>query len=276
MKKISLLLLFFAVLLTGCRTTRRVPSSLDGANPERARFEYVVRSAFTYDALQAKSRYTFGSTSLSGKYCLESGQRLCMQVNAPMLGFEIARAEISQQVLIVDKYDKAYCIQPLADLYQLPELSGHEIEVLECLMLGRIYLPGYGLAVTRHFDLLQWRTTAATSAALGYSTGTFTRDGYTLSYSIDSTGRLIRTVLTVGSRVISCDYSDYQEVEKGKVVPMRTTFTLADGASRSLQFSLSLSNPQFGESTWRDFEANSTYRQITLDELLTIVKALMK
>lgn len=266
-----------ALLLTGCRSHKYSVKDLTGPNPEQARFESVVQNGFDYEALQSKVKYSMGSTSLNGKMCLESGKRLCLQVNAPLLGFEIARVEATQeQVLLVDKYDKVYCVLKLSDLYQLDEISGHELEALECLMLGRIYIPGKGQAKSRDFKSLTWTTVLLADGAQGQSEGRYQGKDYSLCYAIDAKGQLVSTRLTVGQKSALWEYSNYQEIEKNKFVPTRENITATDAEKESFAAGLTLNNPELGESSWRDFEASDSYRQVSAQELLEIVKKMAK
>lgn len=271
------LLACLAMMLTGCRSHKYSVKDLTGPNPEQARFESVVQNSFEYEALQSKVKYSMGGNSLNGKMCLESGQRLCLQVNAPLIGFEIARIEATQeQVLLVDKYDKVYTILNLSDLYKLEEISGHELEALECLMLGRIYIPGKGEAKSRDFKSLTWTTPMLADGTQGQSEGLYQGNGYTLCYSIDAKGQLVSTRLTVGDKSALWEYSDYQEVQKNKFVPTRETITATNADQQSLSAGISLGAPGLGESTWRDFEASESYRQLTPQEMLDVVKKLAK
>lgn len=266
-----------AFLLTSCHSSRRLAASLDGPNPEQARYESVVRNQFSYDALQSKSRYSLGSMSLGGRLCLESGKRLCLLANAPLLGFEIARIEASQEsVLIVDKYDKMYSMEHPADLYHLDELSGHELEVLECLFLGRIYIPGHGPATSRDYKLLNWTTPKTADGKNGNSVGVYTASNYSLRYDIDASGRLVSTMFLLGQRSILLEYAGYSQVGKAQWVPTVETITATDGAGQQLKATITLSGPEVGESTWRDFEPSSSYRQVPLSELVNTVKSMMK
>lgn len=274
---ILLLSLLVVALMTSCSHKTFSPAALNGPNPEQARFENVVRNQYKYEALQSKSKYSLGSASLSGRLCLESGHRLCLQVNAPLLGFEVARVEASQDsIVIVDKYDKKYSVAKLSDLMERYELAGYEMEVLECVMLGRIFIPGKGVATTRDYKLLQWSSERLANGSTGNTQGVYNGKNYTLTYTIDMAGRLVSTLLVIGQRSIRWEYSDYEEVEKGKLVPTRETITAIDADNTTLQLGLGLNNPQLGESTWRDFQPTSSYQRVTMKELVETVKSLAK
>ena len=265
------------LVLSSCHTPKVVTGTLTGANPEKARFESVVRNNYKYDALQSKVKYSLGKTSLNGKMCLESGHRLCMQVNAPLIGFEVARVEATQDsVLLVDKYDKMYSILDLAKLYDIKDINGHEMEALECIMLGRIYIPGKGLATSKDYNKLSWTTPMLADGKQGYSEGLYKGKGYSLLYAIDENGRLVSTLLAVGAKTARWEYSDYQEVEDGQWVPTQENITVTNADSKEISAGLKLTNPSLGESTWRDFEPSDSYRKVAIKEIGDRIKSLTK
>lgn len=274
---LALLALVTIALMSSCRSHKISVTDLNGPTPEQARFESVVQNTYKYDALMSKVKMSLGKSSLNGKLCLESGKRLCLQVNAPLIGFEIARVEASQEsVLIVDKYDKMYSVLNLSELYQLDELSGHEMEALECIMLGRIYIPGRGVATAKDYQQLQWTTPMLPDGTKGDSEGLYAGKDYSLIYSINSSGQLVSTQLLIGGKSARWDYSHYVEVEKGKWVPTLENITAVNDGNESLNAALEMTNPQFDESNWRDFEANASYRQVSIDKLVETVKQLAK
>ena len=273
----SLLALAFVFLLTSCHTSRKVVGSQTGGKSAQACFESVVAGTFKYEALQSKVKYSLGSSSLSGKLCLESGQRLCLQVNAPIVGFEVARVEASQDsVLLVDKYDKLYTVLHLADLYQIAEISGGEMEALECIMLGRIYIPGKGQATNRDFKSLIWSTPTQSDGTPGNVEGRYQGKDFTLCYTIDGSGLLVSTQLIVGGKSALWEYASYTDAGKGRMIPTRETITATNADQQSIQATLVLNNPELGESSWRDFEPTASYRQVNLDELTGTIKQLVK
>ena len=270
-------LLAFSLVFTSCHTTKVVTGTLTGAHPEKARFESVVQNNYQYDALQSKVKYSLGKTSLNGKMCLESGDRLCMQVNAPIIGFEVARVEASQEsVLLVDKYDKMYTILELANLYDIKDINGHEMEALECIMLGRIYIPGRGQATSKDYSKLTWTTPSLADGKQGYSEGLYKGKDYSILYAIDENGRLVSTLLAVGGKTARWEYSDYQEVEQGQWVPTQEFITITNADNKEISAGLKLTNPSFGESTWRDFEANDSYNKVSIKDIGNRIKSLTK
>ena len=275
--KTGLAALAALLLMTACRSAK-IASNLDGPHPEQARFEHVVKyQQYGYEAMQSKSKYHMGSSSLGGRLCLESGKRLCLLVNAPLLGFEIARVEASQDsIVVVDKYDKQYSVVDPSTLYNLPELQGHELEAIECIVMGRIYIPGQGPATARDYKYLDWATPTRADGTLGNTVGVYQGSGYTLRYDIDAQGRLACTTLTMDHRTVKCEYTGYQEVEKGKWMPTSDDVTVIGASGKQVRVGLSLTSPELGESTWRDFEPSSSYKRVEIDEMVKTAKTLIK
>lgn len=277
--KHSLWMMAMAIMmvLTSCHTTKKVTGSLTGPNPEKARFEAVVKSNYKYDALQSKVKLSMGKAGLNGKMCLESGKRFALSANAPLLGFEIGRIEATpDSVVLVDKYDKLYCVVSLAEVTKIKALAGHEMEALECLMLGRIFIPGVGVATAKDYSRLAWNTPLLADGSQGNSQATFDGGDYRLVYSIDSNGQLVSTSLWMpDGKNATWKYSGYQEVEKQKVVSCNEEIHATDDKGKTLSAGLTISNPSFGESSWKAFEPTSSYRKVTLKELGEVLKKLM-
>ncbi len=270
-------LLVIVTLLSACDTQKKLIGSLNGPNPERARFETVIANNFKYDALQSKAKFSMGGSSLSGKFCLESGRRLCIQVNAPLLGFEVARIEATaDSAVLVDKFDKIYTVVPLGELTQMEALAGHEMEALECLMLGRIFIPGKGQATSKDYALLTWSTPKNAAGENPLTTGVYKGKNYELAYTINSLGQLMNTSLTMsdGKKAV-WQYATYQVVDK-KNLPVAEIIKATNTDKKAIEAGISFTNPTLGESTWRDFEPNASFRRVTLQELGEVLKNITK
>lgn len=265
-----------AVVLSSCRSTRNVTGSLNGPNPEKARFETAVQNVYKYEALQSKVKLSMGKTSLNGKMCLESGKRFSLLANAPLLGFEIGRIEATpDSVVLVDKYDKLYCVVSLVELTSINALAGQEMAALECLLLGRIFIPGKGQATAKDYSRLSWHTPSLPDGSLGNSIGTFDGRDYRLAYDIDAQGQLVKTSLMLpDGKTATWTYDAFLEVEKQKKVATTEGISATNG-KKALNAGLSMNNPSFGESSWKSFEPTASYRKVTLEELVAVLKKLM-
>lgn len=274
LKYLSLVVMVIA-LMTSCKSTKNFTKDLNGPNPERARFETVVANQYKYEALQSKVKLSMGKSSLNGRMCLESGKRFCLLANAPLLGFEVARIEATRDsVVLVDKFDKVYSVITLSQLTMMDALEGHEMEALECLMLGRIFIPGKGFASSKDYDQLSWTTPTNSNGEKPLTTGLYKGKNYELAYTINALGQLMQTALTTadGKKAI-WQYATYEEVDK-KNIATSQSIVARNTDKKEIKAGISMSNPTLGESTWRDFEPNASYRRVTKEELMEILKKL--
>lgn len=274
LKYLSLVVMVIA-LMTSCKSTKNFTKDLNGPNPERARFETVVANQYKYEALQSKVKLSMGKSSLNGRMCLESGKRFCLLANAPLLGFEVARIEATRDsVVLVDKFDKVYSVITLSQLTMMDALEGHEMEALECLMLGRIFIPGKGFASSKDYDQLSWTTPTNSNGEKPLTTGLYKGKNYELAYTINALGQLMQTALTTadGKKAI-WQYATYEEIDKKNIATSQSVVA-RNTEKKEIKAGISMSNPTLGESTWRDFEPNASYRRVTKEELMEILKKL--
>jgi len=59
-------------------------------------------------------------------------------------------------------------------------------------------------------------------------------------------------------------------------VPTQEFITATNSDKKEISAGLRLTNPSFGESTWRDFAPTDSYRKVTIKELGSRIKSLAK
>lgn len=229
---------------------------------EQSLFANVINNNFEFDAVQSKVKLGMGKVSLNGKFCLESGKMFGVIINAPLIGFELGRVEASdKQILLIDKFDKVYCNITLADMNMPQALVGHETEAFECLIMGRIYLPGKGMATMKDFNTFKW-TMDSTAVA------TYQDKDYSLSYRFGNDGMLAATKLTSSdNKWVEWNYGNYVEVHKGKFMPTSHNIEISDEEGGTASFMLIINNPTMGESTWKPIKNIATYKEVSITEL---------
>ena len=260
-----------ALTLVGCRSSRQVAGGLDRKelSAARERYEAVIGRNFDYEFLQAKVKYALdGGKALSGKLNIEHGQRICMTVT--VLGIEVARVEANREtVTVVDKYDKVYATTTVADAAARLGLEDEaRLEAVEALLLGRMFVPGNGLAGKKDFDKLTWYPMENNELQADYMA-----DKYQLSYVIDADNRVVATQVNVPEKKASFvwEYAAPVEVANGS---MPSPETLPATGAKPLAAQLTLSNPSVGKRSWTSFEPSANYRQVTFAELIEIIKNL--
>lgn len=151
MMKYSCRLLVFimmALLVASCSTTKNVKStSLIAGLTEREYLENVLsnQSESEWTAMTAKMSLILNvddkSTKVSGTMRIKKGEVIQLSV-APLLGIEVARAEISPDgILVIDRMNKRYVSIPFAELQMLVK-ADLDFQILQALFLNEVFLPG--------------------------------------------------------------------------------------------------------------------------------------
>lgn len=278
MKK-ALYFLSLLVILTSCSGKKKVVKGAGDADPqkvsvvaaEKNRYEAAIQNALDFKMLQSRVKYSYGDKSLNGRLNIEHGKRLCMTVT--VLGIEVARVEVNREkVVIVDKFDKLYTELTIEEFAERMNLQDEmRYEALECLLLGRIFIPGSGEAEVRDFKKMNW---AMKDDNL---TGELTKPRYSLEYVIDKDNRLTNTIVTAkdGSvgKSVAFMYKGYQTVEGGEFATQEQITLIND--NKAVKADLTLSAPIMGK-TWTSFTPTEAYKKVTFQELLTAVKNMKK
>lgn len=278
MKK-ALYFLSLLVILTSCSGKKRIVKGAGDADPqkvavvaaEKNRYEAAIQNTLDFKMLQSRVKYSFGDKSLNGRLNIEHGKRLCMTVT--VLGIEVARVEVNREnVVIVDKFDKLYTELTIEEFAERMNLQDEmRYEALECLLLGRIFIPGSGEAEVRDFKKMNW---AMKDDNL---TGELTKPRYSLEYVIDKDNRLTNTIVTAKdgsvSKSVTFMYKGYQTVEDGEFATQEQITLIND--NKAVKADLTLSAPIMGK-TWTSFTPTEAYKKVTFQELLTAVKNMKK
>ena len=272
MKRFILYLCVFlsAVMLTGCRSSKNVAQGgfdKKSLGEVKERYEKNLSRNFDYEFLQAKMKYSLGGgKSLSGKLNIEHGKRLCMTVT--ILGIEVARVEADQEnVIMVDKVDKVYAKASIAEAAaQLGLQNEARLEAVEALLLGRIFVPGQGVATKADFARLTWWPMDNNELQADYLA-----EQYQLSYVLNANNQLVATQVKVPAKesTFVWEYANPQEVNGG-YIPGDETLSVA--GTKSITAELGISSPGVSKKNWSSFSPSSSYKQVTFLELIEIIK----
>lgn len=278
MKKIFFLL-SIAVLLSSCTSKKKIVDPALNSDAQAAlamesavqkgRFEEALGKSSDFNLLQLRTKYSLGDKSLSGRLNVEKGKRLCMTVT--VLGIEVARVEAdAKSVVIVDKFDKLYTelsIEEFASQFGLKDEM--QYDALECLLLGRMFIPGTGEARLKDFNKLDW------TIDNGMLIGEMSKQKYSLSYVVGEDNRLSKTIVSAqkggAEASISCSYSGYQSVEDGELASSETFALKAQ--DMNIKADLTLSSPIVGKA-WISFVPSASYKKVSLQDIVTAIKNL--
>ena len=135
------------LLLASCSSTQSLKKSqsIEGMT-ETEYVESVISHAGGWDALTAKMALSIdwegkGATKVNGTLRIKKGEVIQLSI-APLLGIEVARAEISPDgVLVIDRMNKRYVEVSFAEVKTLAN-ADLDFHTLQALFLNELFLPG--------------------------------------------------------------------------------------------------------------------------------------
>ena len=135
------------LLLASCSSTKSLKKSqsIEGMT-ETEYVESVISHAGGWDALTAKVALAIdwegkGATKVNGTLRIKKGEVIQLSI-APLLGIEVARAEISPDgVLVIDRMNKRYVEVSFAEVKALAN-ADLDFHTLQALFLNELFLPG--------------------------------------------------------------------------------------------------------------------------------------
>ena len=138
---------FVVVMMASCSSTKtiKMSHSIEGMT-ETEYLENVMSNADGREALTAKVSMSVdlngkGATKVNGTLRIKKGEVVQLSV-APLLGIEVARAEISPDgVLVIDRVNKRYVQVSFAEVKALANVE-LDFHALQALFLNEVFLPG--------------------------------------------------------------------------------------------------------------------------------------
>ena len=136
-------------ILASCSTTKSIKKSHSIEGMTETEFvENVIENAGGWNALTAKVSLSLdwegkGETKVSGTLRIKKGEVVQLSI-APLLGIEVARAEISPNgILVIDRMNKRYVEVSFAEVKVLAK-ADLDFHTLQALFLNELFLPGKG------------------------------------------------------------------------------------------------------------------------------------
>ena len=136
-------------ILASCSTTKSIKKSHSIEGMTETEFvENVIENAGGWNALTAKVSLSLdwegkGETKVSGTLRIKKGEVVQLSI-APLLGIEVARAEISPNgILVIDRMNKRYVEVSFAEVKALAK-ADLDFHTLQALFLNELFLPGKG------------------------------------------------------------------------------------------------------------------------------------
>ena len=147
-------MVLMVAFLASCSATKSIKKSHSIEGMTETEFvENVIENAGGWNALTAKIFLSLdwegkGETKVSGTLRIKKGEVVQLSI-APLLGIEVARAEISPNgILVIDRMNKRYVEVSFAEVKALAK-ADLDFHTLQALFLNELFLPGKGDLMAR-------------------------------------------------------------------------------------------------------------------------------
>ena len=262
------LTVFIALLLTGCKSTRKVGTvEAGGAKAHNEFFTLMQDQAFQYETLTARLNVDLDlpGNSMSSRVDLKMVRDSAFQLSVqPFLGIEVFRAEISvDSVKVIDRMNKRYVTDNYANLKGQTPIEFNFYN-LQALFTNQLFLPGQqGISPKQYnrFKLKQDGPTAEIEV----------KDAMGLLYSFVADGeeKILSTGITEPSDryALQWDYTDFRLVA-GQPFPMKMDVQVMKDKASQGSITFHFSRMQTNEPVKMDFSIPSKYKRITLAQII--------
>ena len=262
---VIILLLFFSLFMTGCKTRK---GSLEKAAVEMESFALFSSSPSVVQprtCLSGNLRLTINidGKSLSAKGTLRIKEECGVQIGMTALGLvEVASLEfLPNNLRIIYKMGKEYTEIPYSDLGFL-QSAGIDYGLLESVLMNRVFSPDGRpfLQAMKDMDFaIDGNCVTATTAPI---------KGVVYKFYIDkSTGELVQSegVHADGGKVV-CSYSDFNAVN-GTTFP-HTILLSIDGVGSDVSLQFVFDRVNMDEFTFNPRRVSSSYKKLDAGQIL--------
>lgn len=257
------------MFMASCSSTKMLKksSSIEGMS-EKEYVENVISNAGGWDALTAKMSLTIdfdgkGATKVNGTLRIKKGEVIQMSI-APLLGIEVARAEISPDgVLVIDRMNKRYVKVSFAELKSLAH-ADLDFHTLQALFLNELFLPGKGDLSLR--DINAFRIEQETEAVWLEVRKVKQFTYQFLTQAPEAWLKESRIGLNESPYLLSWKYDGFQKLEqKHFPTDMRLTFI---GGKKPAKATLALSRLSTNANWETHTEVSKKYERVKLEDIL--------
>lgn len=264
-------LLGFLVLLSGCKSTKKVGTVISGsAKAHDEFFESMEENAFRFNTLTARLNAELKGTKndMSSRVDLKMVKDSAFQLSVqPFLGIEVFRAEFTvDSIKVIDRMNKRYVAERYADLKgQIPiEFNFYN---LQALFTNHIFLPGKQSIEPKQFKRFKLNQD-------GPKAEIKIKDSLGLLYTFFADGeeKLLSTYITdpSGHYALQWDYSDFRLAE-GQPFPMLMDVQVMANGSSQGGIVFHFSRIQTNVPVSLDLSIPAKYKRITFAQILKTI-----
>lgn len=260
--------LLFILVVTGCKTTRKVGTvESAGAKEQNEFFTLMQEQAFQFSTLSARLNVDLDipGSNLSSRVDLKMVKDSAFQLSVqPFLGIEMFRMELSvDSVKIIDRMNKRYMADNYANLKGQTPIEFNFYN-LQALFTNQLFLPGQQGVSAKEYNRFKLKQD-------GPAAEIRVKDAMGLVYTFMADGeeKILSTTISEASDkyALQWDYSDFR-ITEGKSFPMRMKADVkADGVAKG-GITLSFSRLQKDVPVNMEFSIPAKYQKITLEQVL--------
>ena len=260
------------MLLASCSATKSLKKShsIEGMT-EMEFVESVIENAGGWRALTAKMSLSLdlegkGVTKVSGTLRIKKGEVIQMSI-APLLGIEVARAEISPNgILVIDRMNKRYVEVSFAEVKALAK-ADLDFHTLQALFLNELFLPGKDDLTVRDASSFKVEPEAE---GIWLNVKRAKRFGY--HFLAEAPAALLKESyigLNGSPYGLRWKYNDFRALERKQFpVDMKLAF---EGGKKSVKAALALSRLSTNGDWEPHTEVSKKYEKVELEEILKIL-----
>ena len=259
-------------LLASCSSTQSLKKSqsIEGMT-ETEYVESVISHAGGWDALTAKMALSIdwegkGATKVNGTLRIKKGEVIQLSI-APLLGIEVARAEISPTgILVIDRVNKRYVRASFSELESLvhADLDFHS---LQALFLHELFLPGNSRMTVR--DASNFRVDVKTQEVVleAKKGGRFTYQF--LTQAPEAVLKESCIALAGTPYLLRWKYDAFRPFEQGQFpTDMQIIF---EGAEKPVKAAMALSRLSTNSNWETHTEVSARYMKVELADILKLL-----
>ena len=265
-------MVLMVAFLASCSATKSIKKSHSIEGMTETEFvENVIENASGWEALTAKMSLTLdlgrkGETKVSGTLRIKKGEVVQLSI-APLLGIEVARAEISPDgILVIDRMNKRYVEVSFAEVKALIK-ADLDFHTLQALFLNKLFLPGKGDLTARDASSFKVELEAE---GVWLNVKRAKRFGY--HFLTEAPEALLKESyigLNGTSYGLRWKYDDFRALERKQFpVDMKLAF---EGGKKLVKAALALSRLSTNGDWEARTEVSKKYEKVELEEILKIL-----
>lgn len=265
-------MVLMVAILASCSATKTIKKSHSIEGMSETEFvESVIENASGWKALTAKMSLSVdlegkGATKVSGTLRIKKGEVIQMSI-APLLGIEVARAEISPDgILVIDRMNKRYVEVSFAEVKALAK-ADLDFHTLQALFLNELFLPGKGDLTARDASSFKVEPEAE---GVWLNVKRAKRFGY--HFLTEAPEALLKESyigLNGTPYGLRWKYDDFRALERKQFpVDMKLAF---EGGKKPVKAALALSRLSTNGDWEARTEVSKKYEKVELEEILKIL-----